>query len=265
MSKKLPAIQFYTGDWLKDEGVNLSSLAAQGLWINMLCYMNASPVRGTLAKANGEAMTVEDLAHLVRISVKDCQALLDELTRNNVPSLDLNGSIPMYTSRRMLADERVRQRCAEGGRKGGGNPTFKTQGQSVSERLKGSSSSSSISSSTSTSSSTSIYIPPEKVGSMYGSNVQDAAEQVWLTIPAKRRRQPSTTKKAIQVAIGQEIEDYDNLDDVVRHLSDSVSAYYRSPEGEGGYYVYPAKFFDEERYKEAKEAWNGREKARNGL
>ncbi len=119
MSKKLPAIQFYTGDWLKDEGVNLSSLAAQGLWINMLCYMNAAPVRGTLAKANGEPMTVEDLAHLVRISADECQELLDELVRNNVPTLEFHGDVnvngsgcPMYVSRRMVADERVRQRCA---------------------------------------------------------------------------------------------------------------------------------------------------------
>ena len=263
MSKKLPAIQFYTGDWLKDEGVNLSSLAAQGLWINMLCYMNASPVRGTLAKANGEAMTVEDLAHLVRIPVKECQALLDELIRNNVPSIDLNGETPMYTSRRMLADEHVRQRCAEGGRKGGGNPNFKTQGQRVSKRLKGSSSS--IASSTSTSTSTSIDIPPEKVGSMYGSNVVEAAEQVWLRIPAKRRRQPSTTKKAIEAAIGEEIGNHETLDHVVQHLGGTVSSYYRSPEGEGEFYVYPARFFDEERYKEPVESWNGREKARNGL
>ena len=262
MSKKLPAIQFYTGDWLKDEGVNLSSLAAQGLWINMLCYMNAAPVRGTLAKANGEPMTVEDLAHLVRITPAVCKGLLDELVSNNVPTVEYDGAkVPMYVSRRMVADERVRQRCAEGGRKGGGNPTFQTQGQRVVKRLKGSSSSSSLSTSTSTS----IDIPPEKVGSMYGSNVQDAAEQVWLTIPAKRRRQPSTTKKAIGLAIGQEIENHETLDEVVRHLSGVVTAYYRSPEGEGEFYVYPAKFFDEQRYLEPSEAWNGREKARNGL
>ena len=100
---------------------------------------------------------------------------------------------------------------------------------------------------------------------MYGSNVQDAAEQVWLTIPAKRRRQPSTTKKAIGSAIGQEIENHETLDHVVRHLSSVVTAYYRSPEGEGEFYVYPARFFDEERYKEAEESWNGREKVRSAL
>ena len=52
---------------------------------------------------------------------------------------------------------------------------------------------------------------------------------------------------------------------MVRHLSSVVTAYYRSPEGEGEFYVYPARFFDEERYKEAEESWNGREKVRSAL
>ena len=258
MSRKLPAIQFYTGDWLKDEGVNLSSLAAQGLWINMLCYMNASPVRGTLAKANGEPMTVEDLAHLVRITPAVCKGLLDELVNNNVPTVEYDGAkVPMFTSRRMVADERVRQRCAEGGRKGGGNPTFKTGGQ----RLKGSSSSLS----TSTSTSTSIDIPPEKFGSVYGSNLEEASDRVFVSIPAKRRRQPSTARRAIQHAIGREIGNHESVDHAVRYFTERATVYYNSPEGSGEFWVYPAKFFDDERYLEPTEAWNGREKARNGL
>ena len=263
-SKKLPAIQFYTGDWLKDEGVNLSSLAAQGLWINMLCYMNASPVRGTLAKANGDPMKCEDLAHLVRLTKQKCQELLDELVKNNVPSVDMVGDDPMYKSRRMVADEAMRQRCAEGGRKGGGNPQF----QSKAQRLKGSSSSISPSSSTSTSISTSIDIPTKWSSVVFGKDLNAAAEVVYKGIPASRRKQPSTTKASIRQAIVRECENGESRDigEAATKLQSLASQYYKqSPEGTGEFFVYPARFFDEERYTEPSESWNGREKARSGL
>jgi|TARA_R110000824_G_scaffold1991_4_gene9725 hypothetical protein len=261
MSKKLPAIQFYTGDWLKDEGVNLSSLAAQGLWINMLCYMNASSVRGTLTKANGEPMSVSDLAHLVRIDEDECRELLDELVSNNVPSVEMGACGPMYKSRRMLADEAMRQRCAEGGRKGGGNPTF----QNNQQRLKGSSSSSSLS--TSTSSSTSIDIPDKWSSVVFGKDIEAAVDVVYKSIPSSRRKQPSTAKSAIKSAIIRKCESGEgDIGAAAFELVETVGVYYKkSVEGTGEFFVYPARWFNEERYNESEDSWNGREKARSGL
>lgn len=45
---KLPSMQFYTGDWLKDPSIRRLSPAARGLWFDMLCFMWESPRRGFL-------------------------------------------------------------------------------------------------------------------------------------------------------------------------------------------------------------------------
>lgn len=88
---------------------------------------------------------------------------------------------------------------------------------------------------------------------------------MFVSIPARSRRQPSTARKAIQNAIAREIENHATVDDAVRYFTERATVYYNSPEGAGEFFVYPAKFFDDERYNEPTEAWNGREKARNGL
>ena len=38
-STKLPAIHFYVGDWKKDVGLQSCSIAARGLWFEMLLMM----------------------------------------------------------------------------------------------------------------------------------------------------------------------------------------------------------------------------------
>ena len=39
MSRKLPAFQFYTGDWQKDPALQATSMSTHGVWANMLCSM----------------------------------------------------------------------------------------------------------------------------------------------------------------------------------------------------------------------------------
>lgn len=43
-----PSFQFYPNDWRSDTNLRLCSLAAQGLWMDMLCLMFMAPIRGTL-------------------------------------------------------------------------------------------------------------------------------------------------------------------------------------------------------------------------
>ena len=49
---KMPAIQLYTGDWLKDP-VAGCSLAAQGLWLRMMFIAHDSRRYGYLANPDG--------------------------------------------------------------------------------------------------------------------------------------------------------------------------------------------------------------------
>ena len=45
---KRPAFQFYPGDWLHDTAVRACSLAARGLWIDMLSLMHQGHPYGNL-------------------------------------------------------------------------------------------------------------------------------------------------------------------------------------------------------------------------
>ena len=112
---KMPAIMFYTGDWLKDPAVRCLSLEARGLWIDMLCLMYESPVRGFLSVGAGTPVTATLLARMVGADKKQVQTLLDELNACGVFSVDESG---VMFSRRMVADEKLRDAKSKAGKKG---------------------------------------------------------------------------------------------------------------------------------------------------
>lgn len=117
---KRPAFQFYPGDWLRDPGVRSISFAARGLWTDMLCLMHESDRRGYL-QLNGKPVNAEQLARMTGGSTDDVSRLLQELEDSGVFSRSDHG---MIYSRRMVRDERKREKCAEAGKRGG-NPTLK--------------------------------------------------------------------------------------------------------------------------------------------
>ena len=79
-----PAFQFYPDDWLSEAELKMSSLAAQGLWIDLLCRMFKSPQRGTLKTANGEQISNKQLAKLLGEDEQTINKLLLELETNGV-------------------------------------------------------------------------------------------------------------------------------------------------------------------------------------
>jgi hypothetical protein len=112
---KRPAFQFYPADWRKDSALQLCSIAARGLWIEMLCIAHECEEYGKL-KQNGMGFSHQTLAKLAGLSPQTCKKLLDELQRNGVFSRDEEGAI---YSRRMIRDEYIRNIRAEAGSKGG--------------------------------------------------------------------------------------------------------------------------------------------------
>lgn len=125
MVGKLPALQFYVGDHQRDPGIRSIGYAAKGLWHDMLCLMHDSDRRGFL-ELNGHHMTIEQIARMTGGSVDEVKVLLTELEHAGIFSCTERGTI---YSRRMVRDESKRYKCAEAGKKGGGNPilsqTFK--------------------------------------------------------------------------------------------------------------------------------------------
>ena len=114
---KRPSFQFYPADWRKDPSLSVCSLAARGLWIDMLCIAHESDDYGTLT-INGRPMTAQQIARSVGESADTVADLLAELESAGVLSRRDDGAI---FCRRMIRDERLRQIRAESGSQGG-NP-----------------------------------------------------------------------------------------------------------------------------------------------
>jgi len=119
---KRPAFQFYPSDWRKDPALSACSMAARGLWIELMCIAHESDNYGHL-EINGKAMTAPQLARMVGESPSVVAKLVTELDGAGVFSRTPDGVI---YSRRMVRDERIRNVRAEAGRLGG-NPNLLKQ------------------------------------------------------------------------------------------------------------------------------------------
>jgi len=119
MSHKRPAFQFYPADWRKDPALSTCSIAARGLWIELMCVMHESELYGVLS-INGAPMSLQQIARTVGESTATTAKLISELQSSGVFSVNESGCI---YSRRMLKDERLRNVRADAGRLGG-NPNL---------------------------------------------------------------------------------------------------------------------------------------------
>jgi hypothetical protein len=111
---KRPSFQFYPADWRKDSALQSCSVAARGLWIEMMCIMHECEPYGYLS-INGNAMKAVQLARLVGESEETVKGLLSELEQAGVFSHTETGCI---YSRRMVSDEHIRTVRAKGGQAG---------------------------------------------------------------------------------------------------------------------------------------------------
>jgi hypothetical protein len=114
---KRPSIQFYPGDWQRDSALRSCSLAARGLWIEMLCLMHDSKPYGHL-KIGERNITTELLAMMVGSHVETVEKCLQELELSGVFSRTREGVI---YSRRLVKDFKIHEVRTKAGRKGG-NP-----------------------------------------------------------------------------------------------------------------------------------------------
>lgn len=111
---KRPAFQFYPADWRKDMALQSCSVAARGLWVDMLCIAHECEPYGHLT-VNGKPMTAAQIGRHTGLAQRECEKLLQELADAGVSSTTDDGVI---FSRRMVRDEDLRNRRAEGGKAG---------------------------------------------------------------------------------------------------------------------------------------------------
>jgi uncharacterized phage protein (TIGR02220 family) len=113
-----PATQWYWDDWFSSHDVQSCSLAAQGLWVNLLGIMFSSEIRGTLT-INGMPVDNKIIAKRFGHHLKDVNKLITELEAAKVFSRLEDGTI---YSRRMyresLRQQEISQKRAEAGKAG---------------------------------------------------------------------------------------------------------------------------------------------------
>lgn len=109
---KLPSLQFYPGDWLRDS-IAGCSLAAQGLWLRMMIIGHDSERYGYLQQ-NELPIPAESIARRCGCALSQYSVLLQELDAANVPSRTPDGII---FSRRMARDAELRKSWADSKKK----------------------------------------------------------------------------------------------------------------------------------------------------
>lgn len=122
-STKMPAFQFYPGDWRKDPGVQALDYHDRGVWLEILCLMHESSERGVLL-LNGRPMPDEAIARVLGLDNQNLSKTLTKLEAYGVASRRQSDGA-LY-SRRMVKDEKIRSVRQEAGKKGG-NPDLLNQ------------------------------------------------------------------------------------------------------------------------------------------
>ena len=184
---KRPSFQFYPADWLRDTALRSCSMGARGLWIDMICFMHEGNPYGHL-KVGNKVILSPNLASMVGATLKDVIDWLEELYEAGVYELGEGGEI---YSKRMVRDEILRNKRAEGG-KLGGNPALKVNHEDnpkveIEDKQKPTPSSSSSSSSTTSSTKKNTVAPP--------SGVTESVWQDWLSL--RKTKKAAVTQTAI--------------------------------------------------------------------
>ena len=118
INMKLPYVKLFWRDWQSDSGLRSCSLAARGLWFEMLCIMAQAEPYGHLIQA-GKPIGDVHLARLVGSDEREIKSLRDELLSAGVPSVENE----VWISRRLVRDNQTREKLSAAGKKGG-NPNL---------------------------------------------------------------------------------------------------------------------------------------------
>ena len=261
----MPAILFYTGDWLKDPAVRCMSLGARGLWIDMLCLMYESPTRGYLSLMDGKPVTAVQLARMVGGTLKEIESLLSEMRGCGTFSVTDDG---VMFSRRMVADEELRELKSKAGKasararqRGNTSPTEVQQNANTSPTpLEYETETELVLHNSSTN-----YLEQREARTQGDADV----EMVYGQIPKNRLRNPAKTRVAIRNALDRRIKFLATasparpiVDRVTaaKLLAERIEAYYKSSEGQGEYFKDPHNWLDQDCHLADPSTWDARKK-----
>jgi hypothetical protein len=123
MAERLPWFKFNTVAWRGDSRLRDCSLAAQGLWINLMALMHESSLYGHLL-INGEPPTDRKIA--AQIGCEDVRAVAKAREELETKGVARRTSTGVLYSKRMVEDRQTQEVMSERGKRGG-NPKLKPQ------------------------------------------------------------------------------------------------------------------------------------------
>ena len=113
---KNPSTTFYFNDWENDEKLKLCSLAAQGLWMRLLCIAARSPEPGIVQTGTFDMSPPHGLTHIASAVGQPpdvINPLIDELLTSGTASRDRKGRI---YCRRMVRAAKISLARSEAGK-----------------------------------------------------------------------------------------------------------------------------------------------------
>ena len=243
--KLMPAILFYTGDWLKDPAVRCMSLGARGLWIDMLCLMYESPTRGFLSLMDGKPVTAVQLARMVGGTLKEIESLLSEMRGCGTFSVTDDG---VMFSRRMVADEELRELKSKAGK---ASARARKSGNTIATEVQQKANTSPTPHEDETEHELVIHNSSSNYLENREARMQNDAsvEMVVAAIPKNRLRNPAKTRIAITHALDRATVDRGTA---AKLLAERIAAYYKSSEGLGEYFKDPHNWLDHRGMQERK-------------
>jgi len=123
--------KFWVSNWLGDAQLRLCSSEARGLFIDCLCLMHDAKRRGYLETSMGKPICDDMLARLTGTFKGDVYRCKQELIDSGVVSMDESGII---YSRKMVRDSMKAEKCADAGKKGGGNPILNEHDKKIEDK-----------------------------------------------------------------------------------------------------------------------------------
>ena len=127
--KRDPWMKFYPSDWRADPRLRMCSLAARGLWMEMLSLMHEAEPYGHLL-VSGISPTEAQIGVLAGSPADQIPELIGELASAGVFSRTKDGVI---YSRRMTRDSKRRAVAKRNGKYGGNPSLLKQTGNSPSD------------------------------------------------------------------------------------------------------------------------------------
>lgn len=118
---KRPWLKFYPADWRADPRLRMCSLAARGLWIDLISYMHEGEPYGHLT-IGGMKILLPDIPSLLGRPQREVEGAFAELVSRGVIAVTEAG---LLHSRRMVRDKVKEERDQANGNQGG-NPNLPT-------------------------------------------------------------------------------------------------------------------------------------------